>query len=231
MNHKIYVLYCPKENIIRYIGVTRQKLKIRFKDHLRDDSNPYKANWIRKIRREGFEPEIRIVAENLSEKEAYSKEKELVSLLRQMLGKKLTNIADGGKTPVVKKRKVLQYDFDGKLIKSHNSGTRKIAETLNINRRSLRNALIGKSSSYKGFVWRYEGDDFNKFPVPKPKKPVYKICPKKNVILSYYESETEASRDSGCKRVRDACRGIIKTSGGFIWRYAEDVAITYKETA
>lgn len=49
-------------------------------------------------------------------------------------------------------------------------------------------------------------------------KPVIQLD-KNNNIIKEYKSITEARNETGIKGIKDALRGSIKTSGGFMWKY------------
>jgi hypothetical protein len=42
-----------------------------------------------------------------------------------------------------------------------------------------------------------------------------------NKFIKTFNSINEAKRKTGCSCVSDACRGNLKTSGGYIWKYAK----------
>jgi len=49
-------------------------------------------------------------------------------------------------------------------------------------------------------------------------KPIIQLD-KNNNIIKEYKSITEARKETGIKGIKDALRGSIKTSGGFMWKY------------
>jgi len=49
-------------------------------------------------------------------------------------------------------------------------------------------------------------------------KPIIQLD-KNNNIIKEYKSITEARNETGIKGIKDALRGSIKTSGGFMWKY------------
>ena len=61
-------------------------------------TTPIRHNKIQSIIRSGYKPEIMILFDNISEKEAYQIEKDLISLLGTLKDEtgKLTNILKGG---------------------------------------------------------------------------------------------------------------------------------------
>ena len=58
----IYLLIDPISNQIRYVGKTNN-IKQRFKNHLNScrDKNTHKRNWLNKLKKQGYKPEIEII--------------------------------------------------------------------------------------------------------------------------------------------------------------------------
>jgi len=91
----VYALQDSRTGAAFYVG---KGSKNRAYEHttdwnLRNDGNRYKVNKINKIRREGGEVEVRIVADNMSEKKAFEMEEDLISELGI---ENLTNMTHGG---------------------------------------------------------------------------------------------------------------------------------------
>lgn len=109
INNKIYrsyILICPIERIVKYVGITYQTLEERLNGgngHLYPNkkSNPHKYHWIQKLKKQGLKPEIKLVCDNLTEEQACKMEIELIALYRHLVGEKLTNIHEGGNVPPV----------------------------------------------------------------------------------------------------------------------------------
>ena len=106
-NYIVYSLIDPNTNEIRYIGKTIQGLK-RIKEHTKDsslkhDGNTKKANWIRKLKKNGQEPKFGILytmgecswSKEEINNHLYKKEQELIEFYK-MLEYDLTNHQDGG---------------------------------------------------------------------------------------------------------------------------------------
>jgi len=71
----VYVYYDPRNFKIFYIGKGKGKRK---QAHLRDFSQSEKAKTIKDIQKEGLEPIVRVIANNLTEKEALLVESTLI---------------------------------------------------------------------------------------------------------------------------------------------------------
>lgn len=160
MNYKLYILYCPYQNIIRYIGVTKRDLKDRLTEHLRCDKNKHKSNWIKKILSKGYIPEIKLIADNLSEEKAYEMEKQLIKICRHLLGKKLTNINDGGKHifNCSNSKSVVQIEPTTGMILNLYYSINEAARKNNISDRSIRKVLKGKRKTAGGSKWKFLSD-------------------------------------------------------------------------
>lgn len=66
-------------------------------------------------------------------------------------------------------RKVYQYDLQGNLVQIYNSVLEIYPEDINLRRRVYSN-LCGDCKQYKGYIYRYEGDAFDLFPLPHTNK-------------------------------------------------------------
>jgi group I intron endonuclease len=53
----IYALCEPNSEIIRYVGKTKRNLKIRFLEHLKNESGTHCSNWIKSCLKQGLLPE------------------------------------------------------------------------------------------------------------------------------------------------------------------------------
>lgn len=84
---------------MRYIGKTTQKLKERFKCHLRnaprDQSNRHVYNWMRRDLKAGKTLDIIVIEDNLTDAESLQREIYYIDYYKA-LGHRLTNMTDGG---------------------------------------------------------------------------------------------------------------------------------------
>jgi hypothetical protein len=103
--NKIYFAYAlidPRNNNIKYIGVTSRKLEIRLKEHIINsrclkvrESRTFKANWIRQLLKMNLTPKIKYLGQTTADK-IDNLEIELIAHYKQFC--KLTNNSIGGKT-------------------------------------------------------------------------------------------------------------------------------------
>lgn len=97
MNFKLYILYSTKDYKIKYVGITKRSITVRYKDHLYElgKNNTYKQNWINSTIKNNFELRIKTIKKFNSSNEVKNAEIYLIKLLRTR-GYKLTNSTSGG---------------------------------------------------------------------------------------------------------------------------------------
>ena len=92
-----YIIYALKEkmsNEIRYVGLTTQKLKRRFYDHLRCKKRDYKYNWIKKVGKDNIEAII--LEDKIQTKEILIEREIFYIKYYKDNGHRLTNLTNGG---------------------------------------------------------------------------------------------------------------------------------------
>ena len=120
------------------------------------------------------------------------------------------------------KVKIKQYTKDGTFIKEYN-GIAETAKLLNLTKNSLKNCLVGRRKTYKGFVWKYSNDDFEKVEYKKPIthnrcSPILQYNIEGNFIREW-KSIKQAKIETGLKTIGDYLLGRTKSCGGYIWKY------------
>lgn len=90
---KLYGLFCPITDELRYIGITTQKLSARLSAHLRQPTNKFIADWFSGLGE--LKPIIRVLKICSSYEELLDEEVKYIYENRE-LGVDLLNIADGG---------------------------------------------------------------------------------------------------------------------------------------
>lgn len=185
MKGKIYVLIDPITNRIRYVGMTKLTLKHRLYLHLKEKPKiTHKSHWIQSLKRNNKEPIIVQIdssdnLEELSKKEIYW----IQYYLKQ--NEKLTNyITDFSPRPYKSfldrtAKKVIQYDLKGNKIAEFESANQAACSLGSCDQNGQIYAICngGKHYTWKGFVFRFEGDSFDKFKIIK--KGQHK-CPEKH---------------------------------------------------
>lgn len=116
--------------------------------------------------------------------------------------------------------KVFQYTLDGDLIKEWNS-VYEIQEELDFNENTIRNACNNKEhlSAY-GYQWSYQkSDNIGEYNSVTQKKTVYQYDKQGNLV-NIYDTILSVSEDGfSFGNVANCCRGIRKTSSGYVWSY------------
>lgn len=234
----IYKLYDPRDEkkTPRYIGITASSLNKRYKEHIHHSihrkRNTHVYNWIRLLLKQNIKPLIEPIDFANSKKEAFEKEiNYILEFKKQNI--KLTNSTEGG--DFIERKRVKQFDTKGNLIK--------IWETISTVERELGISNSHISSCCKGlygrktvggFVWRYEEDEFNKYPVTPQinvskiaiKKPIVQVDKNLNFIKEWSHSQ-EIENELGIKRsnICWVCKnpfllnGKLRNLGGFHWFY------------
>lgn len=198
----IYYLRCPKTKEIRYVGRTRQELKLRLRGHITKSRNSpkstnHKNNWIKSILSEGLKPTIEYVETVYGWADSHLRERQLIN---EMLNKgfRLVNSDDRGEGSVnkvisdkqkrdisntLKKRykeglKVATciplhvYNLNGDFIKSFESMT-SCAKWLKISDKHIQISIRRNSRRLKGYqIRRLKTDSLPKYINPKYEKPM-----------------------------------------------------------
>lgn len=105
----IYGLVCPETNNIRYVGKTEQSLKKRLNQHLysKKINNPYKWNWINKLKEKGLKPII-ILIETCNINNWVEREKYWINQYEN-----LTNLTQGGERGLFFSNEILKKISEG----------------------------------------------------------------------------------------------------------------------
>ena len=114
----IYTLSHPLTNEVRYVGKTIN-IKRRYKQHLYDKRNSYKANWVKSLRNDGLKP-ILTILETCNEDNWQEREIHWIAQFDN-----LTNFLNGGgvnykpSTSEETKEKIRQANLGKKHTKEH----------------------------------------------------------------------------------------------------------------
>lgn len=121
-----------------------------------------------------------------------------------------------------RRKRVYQYSTDGDLIKIWES----IAEAARYigGSPAIYQCCGGQVKQASGFVWRYEGDAFDKYDTiqrsNEDRKQRIAKCSEGGEIFEIYRSQSEASRMTGISQgnIGACCRGERNKAGGYVWR-------------
>lgn len=130
----------------------------------------------------------------------------------------------------IKKRKnnipICQYELSGRFVRTFKSLGE--ARELYPNLGSREISGTGKSKTAYGYIWRYDNGDHSDIEpiiINGVRRKVQQVDPKTNNVIRIFDSLAEAERYTNIsrKQICKACRGLHKTSGGYIWRYFDEV--------
>lgn len=91
---RIYVLICPVDNIVRYIGITSKNPGTRFIQHImgRGTETQKKHDWIQFLKDQGKTPIFKVIEFGLTEEQAREKETSLIKEYKEKHPGKITNV-------------------------------------------------------------------------------------------------------------------------------------------
>lgn len=237
--YKVYKHTTPSNKV--YIGITSQTISKRWQNGRGYITNEYFYRAIKKYGWENIKHEI--LFNNLDKDDACKKEIELIAKYNSTDYHYGYNCSTGGNLGNVKS--VDQYTVDGKFIKTFPS----IAEAeTEYNIDNISACCKGKILSSGGFVWRYKGEEYDKY-FKKPirinmganinnklmqyinnedyLKPIIQYS-KKGEFIQRYENVYDSrlltiSKGRALKmQILKCCNKMIKTSFGYIWRFDGD---------
>jgi hypothetical protein len=118
-------------------------------------------------------------------------------------------------------KKIYQYDKDMNLISEYPS-IRDVERKTGISRANISKCCKHKVAFVGGYVWRFYGDVTP--PEYKNRKEVIQYDMNMNPI-SEFENIRQANIKTGVNdsRIRGCCKGKIKSAGGFIWKYKDNI--------
>lgn len=128
-------------------------------------------------------------------------------------------------------RRICQYTKDGKLIMTYLSAT-VVEKQTGFRYQGVWLACTGKQLTFQGYIWRYEGDSFDKFPTrydySKRKKvkcrPIAKYSTNGTLIKIYDGGMRDLKQEyRSYSSINDCILGKSNTAYGFIWRYKDQV--------
>jgi hypothetical protein len=96
IEYKIYGLYCPLKNELRYVGQTKQpSLRNRYNYHINEKTNTRKNQWIRSLKSKSLKPEMFVIDTCSSLEECNELEIFWIAYFKS-IGCRLTNVSYGG---------------------------------------------------------------------------------------------------------------------------------------
>lgn len=116
-------------------------------------------------------------------------------------------------------KKVVQYNLDGEIVSIYASA-RECERAIKIGYKLISAVCNGSKPTAHGFVFRFEGDSFDKYELNKHIVKIYKLSMDFD-ILDKFNSIKEAESTVGNIRLDQVVKGKSKISCGFRW-YRED---------
>lgn len=212
-----YTVVNKKTDKVVYIGITKDSLESRKKDHIKKSKKGKKypfQNAIATLGADAFKWEASSTL--LDNDKLAEKEKELISKYK-LEGNKLYNIDSGGGIP----KTTFKYSSkDGSLVGKFDC-LEDAAKTVNSTKKHISKACLSSTNKFKGFLWSYrylvpfkEGLDLRE-------KRVEQLAYHSGRSIKVFKSVAEASRTTGVNKtsIGKVCRGERKSGGGFLWRY------------
>lgn len=128
-------------------------------------------------------------------------------------------------TNICWRKPIIQYELNGNIISEFISA-RQVEEKLGYSYKMISSVCKGKNISYKGYIWRFKQDSFNKYPIfPKidvSKKEVSQFTMDGKFVKTY-KTITEASNITKItlSNISMCLRNQRQSAGGFKWKLAE----------
>ena len=123
---------------------------------------------------------------------------------------------------------IAKYSFEGELLDTYMS-LKEAAKRNSVTEDSISGCCKGWRSFSNGFRWKYYNinedilNNIGEYKNPRLKAVIQKD--KQGDLIHIYSSIKEASEKTGIRKnnICACCKGVYKTSGGFIWEYDEVV--------
>lgn len=135
------------------------------------------------------------------------------------------NIFNYNKHSLMKDKRVISYDYNGNKLKEY-SNCYEAAQDIQSEAGNIYNACLGIHKSNKGYIWRFDSDNFNDLPLPSKRKRIVNQYSKDGKYINTFESIKEAGETLGIRRSTISSvlskNGASKSAGGYIWYYGSD---------
>lgn len=228
-------------NNMKYVGQTQTTIDERWRKHKTDSKlKLIKMVFHDAIRKYGVESFNIVELEKIEHNEfkkfieiLNDKEKHYIKELNTIAPNGYNLTAGGFNTPDQLKRPVNQYSLTGELINQYES-IRSASYLTGIARDSISKCCKGISSIGNGFIWKYDGDEFN-INLTKDAKTALKTKEKikkydyRGKLIEIYDNLHSISNNPEIRtHIRDCCNGKMLSAHGFIYRYISDEFESHK---
>lgn len=241
----VYIHTC-NVNQKSYVGITSKPPNIRWKN-----GEGYKTQvFYRAIQKYGWDNFThKIIATNLTEQEAKQMEIMLIDKLKTLITQNGYNVSTGGEgfngikeksleaARIKNSKPVCQYTLDCELVGTYFNAEEAHQKT-GINRKSINSCCNGNTKTAGGYIWVFytnrqelldnKEEIIDDIQTNKNKenlgKTVYQFDRQFNYIAKY-PSIHDAAKAVNAKHnnISKVCRGELKSSHGYIWRFEDDI--------
>lgn len=237
---KIYALKHPITLEVRYIGITKNSLKTRLREHINvsarhPNKSKLKAEWINQLKAEGLKPLIELIDTTDSYEELQKLEKYYINEYKKKTD--LLNMTVGGDSgdKAGIKIPVDQYTIDGVFVNSYASLSDALAIANPDGGKSadIRYVCQGTRNIAFGYVWRFAGEPFDTHVLNRNSTYIRKFnqFTTKGELVKTWSSYNDASKALGIKapgQIYDCLIGKFRSCKGFLW-FWEDEPFHYLE--
>lgn len=230
-NNNIYTVYkhiSPSNKV--YIGITRQKPERRWANGHGYKDTLYLSNAIKKYGWENFEHEI--LCTGLTKKEAEQKEIELIAFYKSNNREFGYNIANGGNGFGMHSDETKKKMSESKMGEKHpkygqhlsDEYKQRISEKLK-GRKRKKESIEKMIETKKGRIYEYKpySEEHSKKVSDAQKIPICQYS-RDGILIKTHDSALNAGIEIGvsASSITACCKNKQKTSGGYIWRYANE---------
>lgn len=126
-------------------------------------------------------------------------------------------------------KRICQYTKEGELVMTYLSAT-VVEKQTGFRYQGVWSACTGRQLTFQGYIWRYEGDPFDKYPInydyAKRKKASCKVIVKYQLDGTLIKNYKDGIRGilkeyESVNSIYDCLRGKNHTAYGYIWRYED----------
>lgn len=230
--YKVYTLFDPITNQIRYIGITKSSLIKRLKEHISDTKreNTKKSNWIKSVLRQKSYPIIEELDTALSLEKACALEIFYISLFKTW-GIPLTNLTDGGEGFLRSKEQNIKHSNLLKLRyknpennpfynKKHSEKTKEKISKANKGKRRTEEFKEKRRQIQKN--WKPSVFTISKM-IEIHGRRVVQLDKQLNFLCEFYTIKKAADLTNSLKeKISDCCKNKRLSHNKYVWMYKED---------
>lgn len=228
--YKVYMHKFPNNKV--YIGITKQKANDRWKNGKGYKENDYLVNAIQKYNWDNIEHII--LFDGLTKEEAEQKEIELIAYYKSNQKEFGYNIENGGNS-VGKISNETKRKISERLKGTHSSPNTEFKKgrihiVTDEMRKKISENSKGKPATSGSFKKGHISYMLGKHHSKETKRKIALANSKKviqynkdNNYIKTWDSIAEAERYYKISNITSCCKGIYKTSGGYIWKYESEV--------